>query len=125
MSSNDPKYAQNMTPSSLMPSDLTGNYKLTEFWEPQINKVDFTTMLHLHGGRPLTAEIARVCNCAVYPNWEKRNVKIGANTRASIERAVKKLRKIEELFVSPNLYLKHNLNIEVDCNRNVVLNHTP
>lgn len=100
MSSNDPKYAQNMAPLSFMPSDLTGNYKLTEFWEPQINRVDFTAMLHLHGGHPLTAEIAKVCNCAIYPNWEKRNVKIGANNRVSIERAIRKLRKIEELFVS-------------------------
>lgn len=99
---------------SLVPSDLTGNYSLTEFWEPQINKVDFTAMLHLHGGRPLTAEIARVCNCAVYPNWEKRNVKIGANSRANIDRVLRKLRKIEELFVSHCQYHKDNFNTLTD-----------
>lgn len=57
-------------------------------------------MLNLHDGRSLTNEIARVCNCALYPNWEKRNVKIGANSRGAIDRAVRKLRKIQELFVS-------------------------
>lgn len=56
-------------------------------------------MLHLHDGHSLTNKIAKVCHCAVFPDWEKRNVKIGANSRPTIEKVLKKLRKIEELFV--------------------------
>ncbi|KAI5850402.1 hypothetical protein DFP73DRAFT_539236 [Morchella snyderi] len=95
VSSRDPRYIiQN--PSTL--ADTTSNYSYIEYWEPRITAADFSLMLHLHDGHSLTNKIANVCHCAVFPDWEKRNVKIGANSRPTIEKVLKKLRKIEELF---------------------------
>ncbi|KAL7270750.1 hypothetical protein RUND412_006539 [Rhizina undulata] len=77
---------------------LTARFKYVEFWEPQITKEQFSSMLNLSDGTRIPDEIARACGCVVYADWDRRNVKIATNEHGVIERVIKKLKRICDIF---------------------------
>jgi hypothetical protein len=85
------------------------DYSLMEYWEPKVTQKEFSTLLNLEGNPTIPDQLMRLCDCAVFPDWSKRSVKVGANSRETLELVFKKLQRVEDYFRSGFTPLVANL----------------
>ncbi|RPB02363.1 hypothetical protein L873DRAFT_1826762 [Choiromyces venosus 120613-1] len=73
-------------------------HKFSETWDPKLSAMDFSHVLHPVDGYDFIEQISKVTGCTLSPDQNKRVVKIGAGSPASIKLALKKLRKVLERY---------------------------
>jgi hypothetical protein len=76
------------------------DYSLMEYWEPKVTQKEFSALLNLEGSPTVPDQLMRLCDCAVFPDWSKRSVKVGANDRETLDLIFKKLQRVEDFFRS-------------------------
>lgn len=74
------------------------DFSIVEYWTPNVNQEEFSIMLNLEGKPTVPDQLTRLCDCAVFPDWGKRNVKIGANDRKTMDLALRKLDRVQGFF---------------------------
>ncbi|KAF8247205.1 hypothetical protein K440DRAFT_661566 [Wilcoxina mikolae CBS 423.85] len=74
-------------------------YNLVEYWQAQATPQEFSLMLNLEGSPTILEQLCRLCDCAIFPDWAQRIVKIRANNQNVLDIVLKKLCKVQELFM--------------------------
>jgi hypothetical protein len=89
------------------------DYTLLDYWEPKVTQEEFNAMLNLEVTPTIPDQLMRLCDCAVFPDWSKLNVKIGANDRATLDLIFRKLQRVEDFFrLRPPAMVTHLVHAE-------------
>ncbi|KAI5821143.1 hypothetical protein BZA77DRAFT_298788 [Pyronema omphalodes] len=91
ISSNDSKF------ETATQHDISG-YKLVRYWKPSVTQEEFNLMLNLEGFPTVPDQLQQLCDCAVFPDWVKRQVKITASDEKTLDLVLHKLQVVEEFF---------------------------
>ncbi|KAF8541874.1 hypothetical protein BDD12DRAFT_803346 [Trichophaea hybrida] len=84
--------------SAMGPNNMS-YYNLVEYWEAQATPQEFSSMLNLEGSPTILDQLSRLCDCAIFPDWGQQIVKIRANNQNTLDIVLKKLGKVQELFM--------------------------
>jgi hypothetical protein len=74
------------------------DYELVRYWKPKVSQEEFNVMLNLEGVPTVPDQLQQLCDCAVFPDWGKCQVKIGANDEKTLDLVFRKLQVVEEFF---------------------------
>jgi hypothetical protein len=69
-----------------------------EYWKPKVAVEELETMLNLDGSPTVLDQVARLHNCAIYPDQGRLRIMIGVSDRATLNSVVARLTRVEDTF---------------------------